>query len=87
MATNMATTIDPNSREAALDVEYPIQLAYTREPALCLAGTVSVISPGRRDLALSDMEWQDLELLELSELQEQPESPESPESEDVADGE
>ncbi|MGH9854434.1 MAG: hypothetical protein ACREBD_31705 [Blastocatellia bacterium] len=90
MVTDMATTIDPNSREAALDVEYPIQLAYTREPVMCLAGTVSVISPGRRDLALSDVEWQDLELLELSELQEQPdlpESPESPESEDVADGE
>ncbi len=96
MTTDMATTIDPDPREAALDVEYPIQLAYTREPVMCLAGTVSLISlisPGRRDLALSDMEWQDLELLQLSELQEQPESPDSPElpdspdSEDVADGE
>jgi hypothetical protein len=56
MATDMATTIDPDPREAALDVEYPIQLAYTREPMMCLAGTVSVISPGRRDLALSELE-------------------------------
>ncbi len=61
MVTDMATTIDPNPREAALDVEYPIQLAYTREPVMCLAGTVSVISPGRRDLALPDVEWQDLD--------------------------
>jgi hypothetical protein len=49
------------------DVEYPIQLAYTREPVMCLAGTVSAISPGRRDLALSKMEWQDLELPEVTD--------------------
>jgi hypothetical protein len=86
MAIDIATTIDPNLREAELDVEYPIQLAYTREPVMCLAGTVSVISPGRRDLALSDMEWQDQEMLELPELQEHLDLLESPELEDVADG-
>lgn len=91
MSTDMATIIDPDPSQTAgvkdgavMEVEYPVQLAYTSEPALCLAGTVSLIRPGRRDLALSDAEWQDLELLELSET---PESQESPISEDVADGE
>lgn len=96
MATNMATIIDPDSREAVgvkneavMDVEYPATLAYTSEPVLCLAGTISVIRPGRRDLALSDAEWQDLELLGLSEspeARELLEAPESPRSEDVTDG-
>jgi hypothetical protein len=94
MATNIARTIDSDSgetasvkNETAPEVEYPVQLAYTPAPALCLAGTVSMITPGRRDLALSDSEWQDLELLELMEEPEAPESQEAPISEDVADGE
>lgn len=48
--------------ETVLEVEYPVQLAHTSEPALRLAGTVSVIRPGRRDLALSDQEWRELGL-------------------------
>lgn len=86
MATDMAAIIDPDSREtdgvreeAQMEVEYQVQLAYTSEPVVCLAGTVSVIRQGRRDLALSETEWQDLELLGL------PESPVSPMPEDVAD--
>ncbi len=93
MATDIAAIIDPDSRktvsikdEAVIGVEYPVQLAYTSEPVLCLAGTVSVIRQGRRDLALSETEWQDLELLGLPELPESPELPVSPMPEDVADG-
>jgi hypothetical protein len=92
MATEMATIIDPDPRETAgikdqavMEVEYPVQLAYTREPVMCLAGTISLIRPGRRDLALSDVEWQDLELPELSELQELPELSEPVGEGDVAD--
>lgn len=73
MTTDRATIIDSESSEdagiedrAVMDVEYPVQLAYTREPVMVLAGTISVIRPGRRDLALSDTEWQDLEWLEVS---------------------
>ena len=65
----MATMIDWVSGEtvglqdeAAPEIEYPIQLAHTPEPVLRLAGTVKLICPGRRDLALSDQEWQDLGL-------------------------
>jgi hypothetical protein len=65
----MATMVDPSSQEtvgindeAGLQVEYPVQLAHTPEPVLRLAGRVSVIRPGRRDLALSDQEWCDLGL-------------------------
>lgn len=71
MATDRAAIIDSDSREtvgvkdeAVIDVEYPVALAYTSEPVLCLAGTISVIRPGRRDLALSDAEWKELELME-----------------------
>ncbi len=92
MATDMAIIIDPASREtvgvkdeAVMEVEYPVQLAYTSAPVLCLAGTVSLIRQGRRDLALSETEWQDLELLGLPELSESPELPASPMPEDVAD--
>jgi hypothetical protein len=61
MTTDVAAIVDPELRQqAVLEVEYPVQLADTREPVLCLAGTVSVIRPGRRGLALSEAEWQDL---------------------------
>ncbi|MGH9843244.1 MAG: hypothetical protein ACREEM_31275 [Blastocatellia bacterium] len=67
----MATAIDPDSceptsveDEAVMEAEYPVTLAYTPEPVVCLAGTVSVIRPGRRDLALSDAEWEKLGLME-----------------------
>ncbi len=75
----MATMIDPNSHEAVgiedekdeavLEVEYPVQLAYTPEPVLRLAGTVSVIRPGRRDLALSEQEWRDLGLEDMADAE------------------
>lgn len=65
----MATMIDSDlqkpasvQNEAVLEVESPVQLAYTSAPALQLTGTVSVIRSGRRDLALSDEEWRDLGL-------------------------
>lgn len=80
MAIDMATIAVTDSRETAgiqdeagMEVEYPVQLAYMPEPVLCLTGTISVIRQGRRDLALSDLEWQDLELLGLPELLETPE--------------
>ncbi len=69
MATNLATAFEPappeivNLKESELrEIEYPVQLAYTREPVMSLAGTVTVIRRGRQDLALSDTEWQTLEL-------------------------
>jgi hypothetical protein len=75
MTTELARKIDSNPRETAgledqaeIGVEYPVQLAFEREPVMRLAGTISVIRQGRRDLALSDVEWQDLEPPELSEL-------------------
>lgn len=52
------------SEEAMPGVEYPVQLAHTPEPVLRLAGTIKTIRPGRRDLALSEQEWQDLGLPE-----------------------
>ena len=71
----MATMIDPDSQEAVggkdeavLEVEYPVQLACVPEPVLRLAGTVSVIRLGRRDLALSDQEWRDLGLPGLEDM-------------------
>lgn len=71
-ATEMATMVDPSSQEtvgikdeAGLQIEYPVVLAHTPEPVLRLAGRVSVIHPGRRDLALSDQEWRDLGLPEM----------------------
>jgi hypothetical protein len=54
--------------EAEPEIEYPVQLAHASQPVLRLAGTVKVICPGRRDLALSDQEWQDLGLLALEEV-------------------
>lgn len=61
----MATLSEPKTEEAAADktearreVEYPLHLACLSQPVLRLAGTVSVIRAGRRDLALSEQEWQ-----------------------------
>ena len=78
MATNLATAFEPapsepvNLKESDLrEIEYPVQLAYTREPVMSLTGTITIIRPGRRDLALSETEWQDLGLPELSALEGQ----------------
>ena len=77
MATEMKAIIDPDSCQttgvkdkAVREVEYPVRLDYTSEPVLRLAGTVSVIRTGRRDLALSDAEWQDLALMGLPDSME-----------------
>jgi hypothetical protein len=71
-ASEMATIPDSHENigikdEAMLEVEYPVQLAHTTEPVLRLAGTVSVIRTGRRDLALSDQEWRDLGLEDMAD--------------------
>lgn len=61
----MATVSEPKTEEAAggktearREVEYPVHLARLSQPVLRLEGTVSVIRAGRRDLALSEQEWQ-----------------------------
>jgi hypothetical protein len=72
----MATMIDPVTPEtvgvksdANRAVEYPVQVAHISEPVLRLAGTISVIRSGRRDVALSDQEWQDLGLENTADAQ------------------
>jgi hypothetical protein len=44
--------------------EYPVILAYRRQPVQCLTGVVRTIREGPRDLALTDDEWQTLGLEE-----------------------
>ncbi len=44
--------------------EYPVVLAYRREPVQRLTGVVRTIREGPRDLALTDDEWQTLGLEE-----------------------
>ncbi len=66
MSTKSAALLEPDLAEPVeREIEYPIYLTHLREPVLCLAGKVGVIRPGRRDLALSEAEWQDLGLPEL----------------------
>ena len=66
MATNLATAFEPapletvNLKESDLrEIEYPVQLAYSREPVMSLTGTITVIRQG-----MSETEWQDLGLPE-----------------------
>lgn len=75
MATEVAIMIDPTVDSIVTDetvpaLEYPVSLAYLSEPSLRLKGTISTIRLGRRDLALSEQEWQDLGLPELPELKD-----------------
>src|SRR5262249_30640348 len=44
--------------------EYPVVLAYWREPVQRLSGVVRAIREGPRELALTDDEWQTLGLEE-----------------------
>ena len=44
--------------------EYPVVLAYRREPVQRLPGVVRVVREGPRELALTDDEWQTLGLEE-----------------------
>ena len=82
----MATMVDFISSEAVgtvnevePEIEYPVSLAYTAEPALRLVGKVKVMGCGRRDFALSDQEWQGLGMPDgLEDALEE-------ETEDVAD--
>lgn len=45
-----------------LEIEHEVLLAQVTEPAMRLIGKVSAIRRGRKDLALSDDEWQNLGL-------------------------
>jgi hypothetical protein len=56
----------PRDLEADLlpDSEYPVVLAYRREPVQRLTGVVRTIREGPRELALTDDEWQTLGLEE-----------------------
>src|SRR5262249_59536042 len=47
-----------------LESEYPVVLAYRREPVQRLTGVIRTIREGPRDLALTDDEWQTLGLEE-----------------------
>ena len=62
----------PPAPEADLlpESEYPVVLAYQREPVQRLTGVVRTIREGPRDLALSDDEWQTLGLEEHTDAGE-----------------
>jgi len=47
--------------------EYPVVLAYRREPVQRLTGVVRTIREGPRELALTDDEWQTLGLEESTD--------------------
>ena len=47
--------------------EYPVVLAYRREPVQRLQGVVRMIREGPRELALTDDEWQTLGLEESTD--------------------
>jgi hypothetical protein len=59
----------PRDLEADLlpDREYPVVLAYRREPVQRLTGVVRTIRQGPRELALTDDEWQTLGLEERTD--------------------
>jgi hypothetical protein len=44
------------------DVEQPVVLAQKPKPVIRLKGIIRSIKPGRRDLALSDQEWESMGL-------------------------
>ena len=58
----------PQSRDLEADLlpdrEYPVVLAYRREPVQRLTGVVRTIRQGSRELALTEDEWQTLGLEE-----------------------
>ena len=61
----------PQERGTEADVvserEYPVVLAYRREPVQRLTGVVRTIREGPRELALTDDEWQTLGLEERTD--------------------
>jgi len=59
----------PRDLEADLlpESEYPVVLAYRREPVQRLTGVVRTIREGPRELALTDNEWQTLGLEESTD--------------------
>jgi hypothetical protein len=69
MATIIKPKTEPNtsSEDAPREVEYPVILARQSEPVLRLPGILSVIRQGRRDLALSEQEWQELGLEDIGD--------------------
>ena len=50
--------------------EYPMVLAYRRQPVQRLQGVVRTIRDGPRDLALTDDEWQTLGLEETTDAEQ-----------------
>ena len=60
---------EPRVLEADLlpEREYPVVLAYRREPVQRLTGVVRTIRQGPRELALTDDEWQTLGLEESTD--------------------
>ena len=49
------------------ECEYPVVLAYRREPVQRLTGVIRTIRAGPRELALTDDEWQALGLEESTD--------------------
>lgn len=65
-ASHEPQATEPQGLEADLlsESEYPVVLAYRREPVQHLSGVVRTIRQGPRELALTDDEWQTLGLEE-----------------------
>jgi hypothetical protein len=69
----MATIIKPKTKpttsgeDVPREVEYPVVLARQSKPVLRLPGILSVIRQGRRDMALSEQEWQELGLEDVGD--------------------
>ena len=59
----------PRGLEADEDpeMEYPVVLAYRRQPVRHLTGVVRTVREGLRELALTDDEWQTLGLEESTD--------------------
>ena len=53
--------------ELVPEAEYNVTLAYRGKPVAVLTGVITVIRPGPQDLALSDQEWEDLELFGMEQ--------------------
>jgi hypothetical protein len=49
------------------DVEQPVVLAHKSKPVTRLKGVIRSIKPGRRDLALSDQEWESMGLEDIAD--------------------
>jgi hypothetical protein len=47
--------------EVLPDVEQSVVLAHKHAPVLRITGVIRSVQPGRRDLSLSDTEWESVE--------------------------